>query len=522
MPGWDHGYVTDVTYTTNFYREITPVWLATACLLLGQRAPDLARPFRYADLGCGHGFTTLVVAANHPEAEVWGFDFNPAHIEWATRLAETAGLSNAHFVETSFADLAARAEASLPQFDFMVSHGVASWISPENRRLMLDVVRQRLRPGGLAYISYNVSTGWAAMVPVRRLMCMLADASPARTDQASAGALDFIDRMRQSGALFFQGNPRIESRLEDIRRQDPRYTAHEYLNRDWHPLMFADMAEEMYEARCVFIGSATLTDNVDALSAPESMLPLLSEAGDRVLRETLRDFASAESFRRDIYRRGLGPIAASEHAGLLDALAIAPLGQTVPDPISFTTPLGTVTGRTEVYRPLFEMLVTGVRSLREIRESPPFAGRPLGELLQAITLMIAGGYAHPVRPGGVTAEARDAARRLNEAVAVENTRGVELQRLAVPLTGSALQVDLLETLMLGDLLSGLPATLPNMALSVMSGLERSGRTMQRDGKPVTDLAEMRIMAAEIAERFLTRRTPLLQILGVLEPPPPAV
>ena len=250
MPGWDDGYVTDVTYTTNFYREITPIWLATTCLLLGQRSPDLTRPFRYADLGCGHGFTALVVAAAHPQAEVWGFDFNPAHVEWASRLAEAAGLANAHFVETSFADLAARAEATLPPFDFMVAHGVVSWISAENRRLMLDVIRQRLRPGGLAYVSYNVTTGWSAVLPLRQLMWMLADANPARTDLAAAGTLDFIDRMRQAGALFFQGNPRVNSRLEDIRRQDPRYIAHEYLNRDWHPLMFAEMAEAMQETRC--------------------------------------------------------------------------------------------------------------------------------------------------------------------------------------------------------------------------------------------------------------------------------
>jgi len=107
-------------------------------------------------------------------------------------------------------------------------------------------------------------------------------------------------------------------------------------------------------------------------------------------------------------------------------------------------------------------------------------------------------------------------------VALENTRGSELQRLAVPLIGSALQVDLLETLMLGDLLSGLPPTLPNLTLAVTSGLERSGRNMQRDGKSVTDPAETRAMAADIAERFLNRRVPLLQMLGVLEPPPPRV
>ena len=106
MASWDDGYVTDVVYTSNFYRETTPNWLATAALLLGHRPPDLTKPFRYADLGCAHGFTAIAVAATCPQAEVWGFDFNPAHIESARHLAAEAGLTNVHFVETSFGDLA--------------------------------------------------------------------------------------------------------------------------------------------------------------------------------------------------------------------------------------------------------------------------------------------------------------------------------------------------------------------------------------------------------------------------------
>ncbi len=68
MAIWDDGYVTDIVYTTNFFRETTPGWLATTALLLGHRPPDLTRPFRYADLGCGHGLTAAVVAAAFPPA----------------------------------------------------------------------------------------------------------------------------------------------------------------------------------------------------------------------------------------------------------------------------------------------------------------------------------------------------------------------------------------------------------------------------------------------------------------------
>ena len=66
---------------------------------------------------------------------------------------------------------------------------------------------QRLKPGGLVYLSYNVTTGWTAMVPVQALMRMLTVASPERTDLAVPGVLDFVDRLKQAGAAFFPANP---------------------------------------------------------------------------------------------------------------------------------------------------------------------------------------------------------------------------------------------------------------------------------------------------------------------------
>jgi hypothetical protein len=242
---------------------------------------------------------------------------------------------------------------------------------------------------------------------------------------------------------------------------------------------------------------------------------LLGEAPDRVLRETLRDFASAQGFRRDLYRRGLAPILLNEQQILLNELTIASTGQIVPDPITFSTSIGTVTGRAEIYLPLFDMLARGPVSVRQARETEAYAGRPLQQLLQAITLLMAGSFAHAVLPGGESAPTRQATMRLNLAIAAANGLGDELPRVVAPLIGSVLQVDLLETLMVADLLSGRPDDTDSLVASALSGLERSGRAMQRDGKPVTDPAEIRTMAAEVVQRFLELRVPVLRSLGVL-------
>jgi SAM-dependent methyltransferase len=521
MARWDDGYVTDVVYTANFYREITPAWLAMSSLLLGHRPPDLTRRFTYADLGCGNGFTALIVAATFPHAEVWGFDFNPAHVEFARALAAAAGLTNVHFAERSFADLAAASGATLtdddmPDCDMMVSHGVLSWISPENRRHLIATIARRLKPGGLAYLSYNVTTGWSAMVPVRTMMRMLAVASPERTDLAAPGVLDFVDRLRQAGAAFFPAHPSLENRLADIRKQDARYIAHEYLNQDWHPLMFADIANDMAEAKCRYIGSATLAENIDNISVPANVVPILAETRDPVLRETIRDIGCAQSFRRDLFRKGIAPMPPAEQQARMEAMTLVSLGRQVPEGgITFATPIGNVTGLPAVYEPLLAVLEnSGTLSIGVARQAPALATRSLMELMQAFTLLAAGGYAHPALPGGGSPEAHDASHRLNRAIAEANRNAADLTQLAAPLLGSAFPSEPLETLVVGELLAGRPADVASLAAELLAVLARTGRSVQRDGQPVNDPVEANRIMAEAIATIIERRLPMLRQLGV--------
>jgi SAM-dependent methyltransferase len=521
MARWDHGYVTDTVYTSHFHRETTPVWLATAALLLGQQPPDLNQPFRYADLGCGNGLTALTIAATCPHAEVWGFDFNPAHIEFATGLATRAGLRNVHFVEASFSDLSVppglpSAGSDFPTaFDFMVTHGVLSWISPENQRHLIDTIGRRLRPGGLAYVSYNVTTGMANMLPVRTLMRLLAETSPDRSDQAVGAILDQLERLRLGGAMFFQHNPGLEKRLNEIRAQDPRYIAHEYLNRDWHPMMFSDVAEAMAEAKCGFIGSATLAENIDATAVPAGVLPLLAEARDQRMRETLRDIASAQGFRRDLYRRGVVPILPAEQQIYLDSLAFGWTGIAAGEQVVFSTGIGTVTGKPDLYKPLLAQLQAGATTVRELRNLPELAQQSPTDLLQALTLLMAGGYAHPLMPGSTAQSSQPTALALNRAIIAVNSGGGDLPRLVVPTMGTALNFDLMETLVAGALLDGVSPDPGTLAEEVLRRLASGGRSMQRGGNPITDREEALRLASNTIAEFLKKRLDLLRRLGIL-------
>ena len=162
---WADGYVVDVGYTHGFYPELTPALLRFAALLGEVQAPDFDRPFTYYELGCGNGNSTTVLAAANPAGRFVGVDFNPAHIHNARKLAQQGGVENVEFLEKSFAGLAGM---DLAEADCIALHGVWSWVGTENRRHITEFIRRRLKPGGIAYFSYNCLPGLSQVMPDRK------------------------------------------------------------------------------------------------------------------------------------------------------------------------------------------------------------------------------------------------------------------------------------------------------------------------------------------------------------------
>ena len=517
MAQWDHGYVTDVAYTTNAYQETTPSWITACSLLLGYRPIDLTRPFRYADLGCGNGLGALIAAATNPQAEVWGFDFNPTHIENARAMAAQSGLTNVHFEEISFEALAnGDASAVGENFDMMVAHGILSWISLENRRHLAAVIGRRLRPGGLAYLSYNIAAGWSGVAPIQALMRQLARSSHHRTDQSTAEVFQTLDQLKAGGAMFFRTHPTLEARLEQMKLQDPRYLAHEFLNRDWAPVMFEDVADLMAETKTHYIGTATFLENVDAVAVPEGVLPVLANTRDAAARETIRDLASAKSFRRDLWRKGGERLGAQEQMALLDAMTLVWTGKTIEAEVTFTGPIGAVTGQAEFYLPLLNAVREAPTTVGQLRALPAVRDRQPSEFVQAALLLMGGGFAHPAWPNGTQPSTRETTRRLNAAIVKRLRVGVDLTRLAAPLLGSGIMIDVMEGLVIGQLLDGALADPEALIDGLSRDLAQSGRTLRRDGQVLVDPVEGRVLMGNAVRGVLERRLPLLRVMGVVE------
>src|SRR5262249_55664249 len=155
----------EIGYTHGYYRELCPQLLCFACLVAGI-APPSTKPLRYLELGYGQGLSINIHAAAC-EGEFWGTDFNPSHAAQARSLA-VSSRSSVTLLDDSFEELAARSE--LPEFDIIAIHGIWTWISDHNREIVVDIVRRKLKVGGILYISYNCFPGWAVGIPLRHLM----------------------------------------------------------------------------------------------------------------------------------------------------------------------------------------------------------------------------------------------------------------------------------------------------------------------------------------------------------------
>lgn len=214
MAQWSAGYVSDISYTLGFYREMTPSLMRFIALCKGIRAPSTSDDLTYCELGCGQGLTANIIAASNPDVQVFATDFNPAHIVSAKGMADRGGLSNAHFYEDSFVDFTNRPE--LPDFDFIALHGIYSWINLENRHVIRDFIRRKLRPGGLVYVSYNCAPGWAPAVPLRALMYMHGQQQKGPTAGRVKPALEFVTEVAKLGAGYFKANAQMEARLERL------------------------------------------------------------------------------------------------------------------------------------------------------------------------------------------------------------------------------------------------------------------------------------------------------------------
>jgi SAM-dependent methyltransferase len=508
MADWGSGYVTDTAYVHDFCRVQTPAILSLAALARGVAAAGgHGEPFTYCDLGCGQGFTANLVAAANPKAEVFAADFNPTHIAGARALAGAAALKNIAFREAGFDELLH--DATLPDFDIICLHGVYSWISPENRRTVVALIRRRLKSGGLLYISYDAMPGWAGIAPLRRLLVQQHAASGASSEAGLAQALAFADKLKELDARFYRMYPYVPVQWDRLKKLPRSYLAHELLTRDWQAFSFSDVASELSEAKLTYLGSAHLTDHVDRVNFTQEQQSLLAQMDDPSLNETTRDMIVGRQFRRDIFVKGVAsmrPLPARER-WLNTRFALTTPAHEVE--LTFDTALGTLQLRPDTYKPVIDVLDHGPMTVRELIASPPASKLEWSGLLDAIKVLVGRGELQPALPAENEAERAASARSFNGAVMALAKDSADLGYFASPVTGGGVRVDQLTQLYLQAKKDG--SDNPVAALAATAA--QRGGVVDKDDKKLGPEETLAALTARVA-RIEQRTVPLLQRLGI--------
>jgi len=312
---WSDGYVTQVPYTHGFYEHLSPLHIELCLTSMGYRSPAWREGFTYCELGCGHGVTSLVLACLYPQGQFYVTDFNPVHVEYLGYFVKSLGLTNLHYTDASFAEYSQLENEVM--FDYISLHGVYSWISVENRRYIQDIIRKRLKIGGVVSISYNVLPGWLMSLPLREAMM--------RYQKTECGnhvlerlqkSIELMDKMQENHAIYFSYEP-VRQRYDLMKRGNVSYIMHEYFNEDWHPLYSSEVIDEMARAKLNYICSADILNNIPSCTFVQAVHEHILSIHDVGTRELVRDLYLNTQFRKDIYIRGGQRLGAQEQENWL-------------------------------------------------------------------------------------------------------------------------------------------------------------------------------------------------------------
>lgn len=346
---WTDGYQTEVNYTYGYYKDLSPNYQKFCLLLSGIDTPDNTEEQNHCELGFGQGVSLNIHAASNL-GTFYGTDFNPAHAAHANILAEKTQTPH-YFYDASFEELLAK---ELPQFDSISLHGIWSWISHENQAIILKFIRKYLKPNGIVYISYNCLTGWAANMPIRELFHshFKFNSKSLNPLQKVKDSLDFSEALLQQKPTFAIRNPNALQKVLDLKKQNPNYLIHEYLNQDWQCFSFQQVMKTLEDIKLSYASSSDLNVHLDNINFSEEHQQFINAIEHPIFKEQCRDYFANTQFRRDLFIRGKNTLTPLQISEKFRQISFALLTSPNQIPLTINGYLGEFNLIQDIYKPI--------------------------------------------------------------------------------------------------------------------------------------------------------------------------
>ena len=469
------------------------------------------KPFNYLELAFGRGGSINIHAVTTTGNYV-GTDFNPTQVAMAKEYVVS---DNITLYDDSFKELLERFDRERPQFDYIGFHGIFSWISKENQKIILEIIRKFLKVGGVVYNSYNCAPGWSSKMPTRELFKLhntMHNSTKSNVESHIEESMQFLNDFLALNPIYAINAPLNKVLVESLQSHSRAYIAHEYLNASWECFYFYQVAQLMEEAKCSFATSAMPLDLIDMCHFTDETLAFLNTVQNGIFKEQLKDYCKNTQFRKDIFVKGAHRISPKQREQRLLNTRFALIASVKDFSYKVQCLRGELNLNKEVCDKIFNALekdANGAKTLQEIIES---AQMRFEDILTPIILLMHQRIISPMQE--VTKEVAQRAKAYNANILEKNLQADTSHWVAAPSIAAGFAISNIDKILLYAYLykSKKEADIVNFTLEI---LKSKGQGVIKEDKVLTDEAENKNAIKEMAKKFL-ESLPLCKTLGIVE------
>ena len=290
----------ELGYKSMPFPYTTPATLEAYAALVGVSAPN-PKTARVLELGATYGGNIISQALFNPDATFVGIELSQEQVEKGNEVIANAGLTNVSLVQSDIASIG----SEIGTFDYIIAHGVYSWVDDGVKDALLRLIDEHLAEDGIAYISYNTYPGWHTMDEVRQLMMF------SNRDKTQFNHKEKVLHGKTIGSIvgsqilkydnLKERNSKFLGALRSVMQKDEYYVGHDHLEPNNDPVYFYQFNDHLGAHNLAYLCDADLTLSM-VRSFDADIADTLDKLAlnDHVAQEQYLDFMLDTTFRKSI------------------------------------------------------------------------------------------------------------------------------------------------------------------------------------------------------------------------------